>query len=74
MPDRSSIDIQPKQNFESPTFRQPDNNSIQYTDKGVKYQSNLNEIDKFEHKSQSDTVSKMYERPPSSKDNYVGSE
>lgn len=73
IPDRSAIDIQPKQNFDSPTYRQPDNNSIQFNDKGIKYQSNLNEIDKFEHKSQSDTASKAYEWPASSKENAVGS-
>lgn len=73
IPDRSAIDIQPKQNFDSPTYRQPDNNSIQFSDKGIKYQSNLNEIDKFEHKSQSDTASKAYEWPASSKENSVGS-
>lgn len=30
---------------------------------GIKYQSNLNEIDKFEQKSQSDILSKVYEWP-----------
>lgn len=30
---------------------------------GIKYQSNLNEIDKFEQKSQTDILSKVYEWP-----------
>lgn len=30
---------------------------------GIKYQSNLNEIDKFEQKSQADILSKVYEWP-----------
>lgn len=31
---------------------------------GMKYQSNLNEIDKSEQKSQADTSSKVFEWPP----------
>lgn len=30
---------------------------------GMKFQSNLNEIDKFEQKSQADSSSKVYEWP-----------
>lgn len=74
IPDRPIYEIQSKPNFDSPTLRQPDKNSIQFTDKDVKYQSNLNEIDKFEHKSQSDSSSKVYDWPPSTKDNSAESE
>ncbi|XP_055296835.1 lachesin-like [Sitodiplosis mosellana] len=61
--ERPFPDIQPKNIFETPIFRQRDNTTIQFTDKGLKYQSNLNEIDKSEQKSQGDSSSKVFEWP-----------
>lgn len=49
-----------------------DNNIINVVDKSNKYQSNLNEIDKFEHKSSLDELNKGYSWPTGHSGNNLG--